>query len=241
MGVTRILSAICVAAGIASGGWFVAEALVTSRAPQRIVTVKGLSERQVEANLGFWPIRFVATGTTLEEARTELEKSEQSVRLFLGDKGFGGVDIQVRNVMVEDRFTGYNARNTPGAARFVLTQDMLVTTKEVDAMASAARSISDLLRSGVVFSSDAYSAGPSYVFTGINQLKSDMLTEATGRARETAEQFAKESGANVGNIKSANQGVFQILPAVNIPNSRPEAQIDKTVRVVSTITYFLVD
>ena len=72
-------------------------------------------------------------------------------------------------------------------------------------------------------------------------LKGDMLAEATKRAREAAEKFAQESGAKVGDIQNANQGVFEIKPAVEIPNDRPEKQIDKTVRVVTTITYFLKD
>jgi hypothetical protein len=77
------------------------------------------------------------------------------------------------------------------------------------------------------------------VFTGVNDLKGDMLTEATKRAKEAAEKFAAESGARVGDIQNANQGIIEILPAVEIPNDRPEKQIDKKVRVVTTITYFL--
>jgi len=214
MKIVGVVAALCVAAGIALAGWFVGTSLVESRQPLRTVTVKGLSERSVEANLGFWPIRFVATGATLESARTSLENSEGAVRAFLADRGFSEEEIQVQNVLVEDR---------------------------VGDLAEASRSVADLLRQGVVFSSDAYSAGASFVFTGINDLKSEMLTEATQRAKETAEQFATESGARVGDIQTANQGVFEILPAVEIPNDRPEKQIDKKVRVVTTITYFLID
>lgn len=241
MGFIKLLSALFLAAGVALSGWFVATALVESRAPLRTVTVKGLSEQNVKADLGFWPLRFVATGPTLEDARTRLASHERSVRAFLADQGFEPAEIGVQNITVEDRFAGYNANATRDDVRFVLTEDMLVTSTNVDLLAAAARSIADLLRSGVVFSSDAWSAGPSFSFTGINDLKSEMLTEATARARETAEQFATESGANVGDIKTANQGVFQVLPAVEIPNDRPEKQIDKRVRVVTTITYFLVD
>lgn len=144
-------------------------------------------------------------------------------------------------MLVEDRAADYNAGSMNDEYRFVLTEDMLVTTARVTELADASRSVADLLRQGVVFSSDAYSAGASFVFTNINDLKSEMLTEATTRAKETAAQFATESGAQVGDIQSANQGVFEILPAVDIPNDRPEKQIDKKVRVVTTITYFLVD
>lgn len=241
MKITGVVAALLVAVGISLAGWFVGTSLVESRQPLRVVTVKGLSERAVEANLGFWPIRFVATGPTLQDARASLEGSEAAVRKFLADRQFTDDAVQVQNVMVEDRAAGYNASSTPDDYRFVLTEDMLVTTDRVQDLAAATRSVADLLKQGVVFSSDAYSAGASFVFTGINDLKSEMLTEATQRARETAEQFATESGAKVGDIQTANQGVFEILPAVEIPNDRPEKQIDKKVRVVTTITYFLTD
>lgn len=241
MRMVYLLSALILALGITAGGFVAGQALIESRQPIRTVTVKGLAERPVKADLGFWPIRFTATGPDLATARAGIESSEQAVRAYLADKGFGNDAIQVQNIQVEDRYAGYNAGNTPDDARFVLTEDMLVTSKDVDAVGEAARGIADLLRQGVVFSADAYSAGPSFVFTDLNSLKGDMLTEATQRAREAAQQFAEESDSKVGDIQTANQGVFEILPAVDIPNDRPEKQVDKKVRVVTTITYFLVD
>jgi hypothetical protein len=217
------------------------EALVKSRLGYRVVTVKGLSEREVKADLGFWPVRFVVTGATLEDARGKLEAAEAAVKTFLAAQGFTGNDMQVQNIQVEDRMAGYSANQTPEDTRFVLTEDLLVKSAEVDKLAGASRMIGDLLKSGVVFSADAYNAGPSFVFTGVNDLKGDMLTEATKRAREAAEKFAAESGAKVGSIQSANQGIIEINPAVEIPNDRPEKQIGKKVRVVTTITYFLTD
>jgi hypothetical protein len=239
MRIVYLLCALFIAAGIGGAGWFVGDSLVKSREPLRYVTVKGLSEREVRADLGFWPIRFVATGATLEDARAALQRSEASVRSYLTGQSFANEEIAVQNIQVEDRAAGYNAGSTPDQFRFVLTEDMLVTSSKVNELAAASRGVADLIGSGVVFSSDAYSAGASFVFTGINGLKNEMLAEATQRAKESAEQLANESGATVGDIQTVNQGVFEILPAVEIPNDRPEKQIDKRVRVVSTITYFL--
>jgi hypothetical protein len=237
----RVISAGVLAIGVAAAGWLAGEALIKSRLGFRVVTVKGLSEREVKADLGFWPIRFVATGASLEQARQSLETSEAAVKSYLDGKGFTHQDYQIQNIQVEDRFAGYNAQQTLQEIRFVLTEDMLVRSAEVQKLADASRSVGDLLKSGVVFSSDAYNAGPSFVFTKIADLKGEMLTEATKRAREAAEKFAAESGAKVGDIQSANQGIVEVNPAVEIPNDRPEKQIDKKVRVVTTINYFLVD
>ena len=206
-----------------------------------MVTVKGLAEREVKADLGFWPVRFVVTGASLEDARGKLEAAEAAVKGFLASHGFTLNDFQVQNIQVEDRLAGYNANTTPEDTRFVLTEDLLVKSADVQKLSDASRMIGDLLKSGVVFSADAYNAGPSFIFTGVNKLKGEMLTEATKRAREAAGKFAEESGAKVGDIQSANQGIVEINPAVDIPNDRPEKQIDKKVRVVTTITYFLVD
>ncbi|MDP4822805.1 MAG: SIMPL domain-containing protein [Aestuariivirgaceae bacterium] len=238
---STILAGLLIGLGITAGGYLAGEGLVKSRLGYRVVTVKGLSERDVQADLGFWPVRFMVTGATLEEARGRLEASEAAVNAFLLGAGFAATDIQVQNIQAEDRQAGYNAGQSPEAARFVLTQDILVKSNDVQKLADASRKVGDLLRSGVVFTADAYNAGPSFIFTGVNALKGEMLTEATRRARESAQQFAAESGARVGSIQTANQGVVEINPAVAIPNDRPEKQIEKKVRVVTTITYLLVD
>ncbi|WMT91838.1 SIMPL domain-containing protein [Pelagibacterium sp. H642] len=236
---SRTVAALLIAIGIALAGWLGGQALIESRQPIRTVTVKGLSERNVMANIAHWPIKFVATGPTLEDARAQLEASDAAVREFLTGAGFPEDAMNVQNILVEDRLAGYNASGTPDEARFVLTEEFIVTSEDVEAIATASRNIGDLLRAGVVFSSDSYNAGPSYIFTALNDLKTDMLAEATQRAREAAEQFAAEAGAEVGTIQTANQGVFEILAAVEIPDQRPEKQMEKKVRVVTTITYFL--
>ena len=132
MRIAIIISAILLAIGVSGAGWLAGQSLERSREPIRTVTVKGLAEQQVKADLGFWPIKFVATGPTLDAARAELEQAEQSVRSFLGEQGFGSDDILVQNIKVEDRFTGYNGANYPAEARFTLTEELLVTTNEVD-------------------------------------------------------------------------------------------------------------
>jgi uncharacterized protein len=110
---SRILAGGLVGLGVAAGGYMAGESLVKSRLGYRVVTVKGLSEREVKANLGFWPIRFVTTGATLEDARGKLEVSEKSVKAFLTTGGFSEADMQVQNIQVEDRVAGYNAQGTP--------------------------------------------------------------------------------------------------------------------------------
>jgi len=232
-------SSIIIAIGLALAGWLAGQGLVESRLGHRTVVVKGFSERLVKADIGFLPVRFNALGAELESARSALERSEQAVLGYLKAKGFSADDWEVQNIKVEDRLTAYNSSGAPRANRFVLTEDIVVRSKDVDKLVAASRNISDLLKDGVVLTSDQYNSGASFVFTGLNDLKPEMLTQATKRARAAAEQFARESGAKVGAIFSANQGLFTIGPAINIPNERSDKQVEKKVRVVTTITYFL--
>jgi uncharacterized protein len=235
----RLATAGLVAAGIATGGFLAGQGLVQSRLGFRTVTVKGLAEREVKADLGFWPVRFTASGPSLEAARQSLEASETAVTNFLNEKGLPATALQVQGIQVEDRIASLYQSGGSADARFMLTETILVRTTDVDKLAAASRDVGGLLRAGVVFSGDAYSGGPSFTFTGLNAMKGELLSQATKRAREAAAEFARESGARVGAIQTANQGIISIDPAVEIPNSNGEGQIDKKVRVVSTITYFL--
>jgi uncharacterized protein len=236
---TTIISASILALGIAFAGFSAGQSLVHSRLGFRTVTVKGLSERAVKADLGFWPISFRASGESLEEARQSLTASEAAVTAFLRTSGFPATAYQVQNISVQDKLAeSYSGYSGP---RFILTENILVKTTEVDKLSQTARNTGDLLKAGVVFASDGGSSGPSFQFTGLNELKGTLLTEATQRAREAADKFAKESGAKVGAIQNANQGIIEVNPAVEIPDSPPDRQIDKKVRVVTTITYFLRD
>ena len=234
-----IPAALIIAAGLALAGWLAGQGLVESRLGHRTVTVKGFSERLVKADIGFLPVRFNAIGPDLATARGLLKASEDAVFRYLQNKGFKPEDWEVTNVRVEDRLASYNASSAQRPNRFVLTEDLIVRSTDVEKLSDASRNISDLIRDGVVLTSDQYNSGASFVFTKLNDLKPEMLTEATKRAREAAEQFARESGAKVGAIFSANQGLFTIGPAIQIPNERSEKQLEKKVRVVTTITYFL--
>jgi uncharacterized protein len=236
---TTMIAAGMIAVGIAFAGFSAGKSLENSRLGFRTVTVKGLSERAVKADLGFWPVSFVATGETLEEARQALATSETAVTGFLNTRGFPATTYQVQNIRVEDKLASSYGGNGYSGPRFVLTENLLVKTNEVDKLAAAARNTGDLLKVGVVFANVGGDSGPSFQFTGINDMKGALLTEATQRAREAADKFAKESGAKVGAIQNANQGIIEVNAAVDIPDTSPDRQIDKKVRVVTTITYFL--
>ncbi len=236
--VFAIVAAAILGVGIALGGYFGGQGLVESRLGDRSVTVKGLSERDVKADLALWPIRFVATGNNVEGVQAQIAVSTKAVIKFLKSEGFSDDEISVESPEVTDRMA-QAYRSGPVDIRFIISQLVMVRSTDVDKVAEANRSTGNLVAAGIVLSSDRGPSRPSYLFTGLNKVKGEMIEEAMGRAKEAAQTFARDSGTSLNGIRRAYQGQFQILPRDNAPGIQQSEQIDKTVRVVSTIEYLL--
>jgi len=238
----RILSvgfaAILVAAGTALAGWFVGNG-IQHRQAERVVTVKGLAERDVKADLAVWPLRFVAAGNDLTKVEAQIQQDMQAVTAFLGKYKLDGA-VAHRDLQVTDR-----AANTWGndryQERFIVAQTLMVRSSNVEAVYQAAQATQQLVQQGVVLSSQSGpgNGGPVYLFTQLNRIKPALIAEATRNARAAAAQFAKDADSALGDIISANQGVIQILPRDPVPGMGQQQQVQKTVRVVSTLRYAL--
>ena len=157
--------------------------------------------------------------------------------------GLDAAQAQVQSFSVTDaRAERYGGENRSGS-RFIISQTLVVRSKEPQKVLTASAKIGDLVAAGVVLTSGGeYGQGvPTFLFTGLNALKPEMIAEATARAREAAEKFAHDSGSRLGRIRHANQGVFEIHPRDRAPGITEEGQVEKTVRVVSTLEYALED
>lgn len=236
-----VLAAALLASGVAAGGWLVGAGFRDVRLGDRTVSVKGLAEREVRADLAIWPLRFVATGNDLEQVRTAIGTAEAAVRAFIGEAGLQQASLEVAGLEVTDA-QAQLYRSGPAETRFVIAELLVLRSPDVDSVAALAQRVGALIAKGVVLSSEgAPSSGPVYLFTGLNQAKPDMVAEATRNARASAEQFAADSGSHLGGIRRASQGVFQILARDEAPGISEQSQIAKRLRVVSTVEYFLGD
>ena len=234
------LSAFVLAVGIALGGWFVGHGFLRGRTASRYVEVKGLAERQVAADLALWPLRFVSTGDDLSVAQAEITKDTRAVYTFLTRHGIDTAAVQLLALEVSDaqanRFQGER-----GGTRFVIQQTVMVRSDKPEVVLAASQRVSELVSAGVILSSSGeYGVGgPTFVFTKLNQLKPAMVAEATANARAAAQQFAADSRTSLGDIRYGNQGIFVILPRDQAPGVNEGGQLQKIVRVVSTVQYLL--
>lgn len=238
-----LLPAIVVAAGLAAGGWFIGRGFVTARSADRVVTVKGIAEQEAQADIAIWPLRISAASDDLGQAQARLEQSLKEINAFLRRQGLDPAVATLQAFSVSDARTNQYGNGPQAGSRFVINQTLVLRSTEPAKVRAASEKVGELVSAGVVLSSGGeYGAsGPTYVFSGLNQLKPTMIAAATARAREAAEQFARDSGSRLAGIRRANQGVFEILPRDQAPGMNQESQIDKTVRVVATVEYGLVD
>jgi hypothetical protein len=228
-----LAAALLLALGVAAAGGFVGRGLFEARATERTVTVKGLAEREVDADLAFWPISFTATANDLAAAQARIDRDAERIRAFLRERGFEDAEVEAGPPLVTDRMAEGGYRDQ-GLERYVVRGVLTVRSPKIGKVRAASGDTARLVADGVVLVRD-YEVRTQYLFTKLEAIKPEMIAEATGDARRAAEQFARDSGSRVGAIRTAQQGYFSI-------EDRDAFSPDKKrVRVVTTVQYLLED
>lgn len=234
-----LLPAFILSLGLCVLGLGVAYGLVAFKAADRTVSVKGLSVRDVEADLAIWQIRHTATGDDLVTVQGTIAGNTGKIKAYLAKNGLAETDIGSEKLEVTDLLANaYRSADIVGS-RYIITSVLTIRTANVDMIDKALAGIGELLLQNVSIATEQGRSPVEYVFTGLNTLKPDMIAEATKSARESADQFAKDSGTSVGSIKYASQGIFQILPRDSEDSYLQGQSRYKTVRVVSTVNFEL--
>ena len=228
-----VLAAIVIALGLAGAGWLAANGMARLRAADRFVTVKGSAEKIVNADLVVWPLAQSVGGNDLTAVQAQLEANTRTIRDFLIQAGFGDGEIVLSPPRLEDRWAYAFGDNRP-PERFRYSNTVTLRTARVQEALAALRRSGDIVARGVMLNTEE-GGGPQFDYTQLNAIKPALIAEATANARKSAEQFAKDSGARLGGIRTANQGV------VSIENRDAGSPQIKKIRVVTTVDYFLRD
>ncbi|WP_367349706.1 SIMPL domain-containing protein [Sphingobium yanoikuyae] len=222
-------SAAVLAIGVIAGGYLLGDGLKRARAADRSVTVRGLAEKDVTADLATWSISYSATGTDLPMVRAEIDANTQELKAYFASLGF-------KPDALTPVGAGVNQYLNNGINNITITQRMLLRTTDIARAQRAVAQQFDLVRRGVTLQEGS---GMRYSFTRLNDLKPPMVAAATRDARAAAEQFAKDSGSGVGGIKSATQGYFSIDPRDGEGGDGSSDTPYKKVRVVTTVDFYL--
>ncbi|MEI4548694.1 SIMPL domain-containing protein [Pseudoalteromonas spongiae] len=230
-----LTSTIIFALAIIIASLLLKQGIVEFKTLDRSVAVKGLAEKEVMANTVIWPINYSLAGNDLTKLIDELEAKNQAVSAFLALHGFGDEEISVSPPNVADKLAQPYAQLEKGQMRYFVMSSITVYSHEPEKVRHALTKVTQLAKQGIAISSDRYDAKVQYIFTGLNDIKPEMIQQATEKAREVAEKFATDSKSTLGKIKSARQGQFSISDR---DSNSPHI---KRVRVVSSVEYYLVD
>jgi uncharacterized protein len=223
--------------GMTTSGYVLGDGLRRAKMAERTVTVRGVSERDVTADLATWTVDFSQEGSDLAPVQQSVNQQAQAVRAFFLRAGFRPDEVTDSDVGVtRQRATDADGKAS-GAEKLTVKRSMQLRTSDVMKARAAYARQAELLRDGVELSG----SNISYTFTGLNELKPEMIAEADRNARRSAEQFAHDSGADVGRIRTASQGYFSVGPRdgeeCDDCNSSGGSSPFQKVRVVTTIDY----
>ncbi|MFZ2620680.1 MAG: SIMPL domain-containing protein [Alphaproteobacteria bacterium] len=218
---------------LVAAAFVLGQQVASIRTADQYVTVKGLAELPAVADVGTWSLSVKATGNELKPVMADMQRQVTAMTDFLVKAGVPVADIQPQPLRVEDaQANTYN--NGQYASRFVVEAPVQVRTTVVEALVKAAMQTQDLVAQGVVLNGYAM---PIFSFTKLNEMKPQLIAEATKNARMAAQKFADDSGSAVGGIRRATQGQIEILGRDRaLPDDQ---QVQKTIRVVTTVDYRL--
>ena len=221
---------ICIMIGLMVLGNCVGNGMKRFADKDRYVTVKGLAECEVMANKVVWPLPFNCVGNNLEELYNEVEKSKSTILTFLQKNGITTDEIVLSAPKVTDREAqSYTPDNLK--YRYQVESVITIISMQVEKVMQLMNSQADLMKQGVAIGED-YRYQTQFDFTLLNELKPEMIEEATRNARAVAQKFADDSKSELGGIRQASQGQFSITSDQNTPQL-------KKIRVVTTVDYFL--
>lgn len=215
-------------------GIFIKSAVVSLKSYDRVVSVKGLAEVEVKANKIIWPVVYKEIGNDLQTIYRAINNKNEVIIEYLKSKGLDNSEITISAPQIID-MSAERYQSQPSTYRYNITSIITVTSEKVDLVMDVISSQSELLQKGVALLAGDYQYQTQFLYTLLNDIKPEMIEEATKNARASAEKFAIDSKSKLGKIKRASQGQFTITDRdANTPHI-------KTIRVVSTVEYMLRD
>ena len=225
------IPALILAIGIALGGYFIGHGIIERELFDRYVSVKGLAEQTVKADQSIWQISVGYSANDLNSLYQGIANSQKLVKGFWIAEGFKANEIDLQPAYVTDNQAyNYSNGNRTGP-RYTASASLLLITPDVDRVKASSQNLNTLVQKNVVLSSSTI----NYYFNSLNTIKPKMLDAATANAEAAAEAFAKNSHSRLGGIREASQGQFTISD----DNSNGISSINKKVRVVTSVDYFL--
>ncbi|MGH7817289.1 MAG: SIMPL domain-containing protein, partial [Candidatus Binatia bacterium] len=195
-----IIVGCCLIIGLTAAGYFIGRGTARFKSDVRTVTVKGLVEKEVNADEAVWTLSLRRAGDDLRDAHARLSKDRDQLLGFLQQQGFNDDEITRLPTRTVDKLAReYSQPQTSERFRYLVTIAVVVRTGNIEQVQKSLGSTEELLKAGVILDGEREggAANPRYVLSKFNDLRPRLLAEATKNARAIAQQFAADSGVTV--------------------------------------------
>lgn len=223
---------LIMAAAIVIAGAMLPISVAKLKGYDRTIEVKGLCEREVKADKVIWPLTYKVMGNDLASVLEQTEQYNKAIVDFMIAGGIPSEQISITPPEISDKLASEYGTNDR-VYRYLCTNVVTVCTENVEAAIALQARKSELIKKGITFTANDWENQTHFNFEALNDIKPEMIEEATANAREAADKFAKDSGSRIGKIKTATQGTFSITDR---DDNTPQI---KKVRVVTYITYYI--
>ena len=226
------------ALGLVISTYLVADAMRDIRMSHQIIKVRGYAETQVESDLVIWHITVKAKNKNMAEAYAVLTAHREKVLDFLKKNRVKAQEVKTLSVHVSERKKRTErGHETSKIETFELSQGIEVKSRDVQNISKISTAVANLLGEGI----DLRAGMPNYYYTQVNELKSQLLVEATKDAQMRARTLAEGSGVKLGPLRAARQGVFSVrstdTSSISERSSDDVSSIPKKVSAVVTVDY----
>ncbi len=208
------------------------------RFQSQTIRVKGYAEKGIASDLAVWRATIAVPTDDIASGYLQLDDDRSTVKAFLAANGFETNMVTFSPVEITTNYQRNDkGQRTNEVDSYTLKQAFSLSSNDVIRIATLAQDAGSLLGEGIEIRSDR----PEYLFTKLNDLKLDMLAEATSNGVDRAHRLITGSGNTLGSLRSASQGVFQItsehsteVSSYGINNT---SSIRKTIKAVVTLEY----
>ncbi len=240
-----VIIGCCLLIGLTAAGYFIGRGTARFKSDVRTVTVKGLVEKELKADEAVWTLSLKRASDDLKDVHARIGADRDAVLAFLQKQGFTDAEIARQPTRTVDKLAReFGQAQNAERFRYLVSSAIVVRTPKIELVQSSLSSTEELLKAGVILDGEreGSAANPRYVVSKFNDLRPQLLADATKNARTIAQQFAADSGVSVGKIHSANQGSIQIFGSDGNDESGPYSPTStpvKKIRVVSTFEFEL--
>lgn len=175
-----------------------------------LIKVTGLGKKDFTSDLIVWDGTFSALSLDLQKAYEKVKNDKALIQAYLKEAGIAEDEILFSAININKEYNYSYDQNGRQQRSFIghrLTQKVEIESKEVNKVEETSRKITELINQGV----ELYSNSPRYYYTQLTDLKIEMIAAATQDATLRAEQIAKNAKADLGELKQARMGIFQII------------------------------